>query len=645
MNKSVFITVRTNSSRLKNKALLEIKGKSTIEHLIDRMRNGHNGCMVQGIDNIVLCTTMKKEDDVLCELAVKKGIDYVRGSEKDKLKRWLLACKTYDVDFFVTVDGDDLFCDPHLIELALKQYKRTNTDFIKSSGLAIGAFTYGIKREALEKVCAIKTRDDTEMMWVYFEDTDLFQVEELQNVPDVYKRPQLRMTLDYEDDFKFFDKVISHFGHNRMSFIEITDYLNSNRDIIRFNSYLEKKWKSLQESKTIDVRKNKGWRFTGNEKKYLNEVLDNGFGASETGAMIERLETLFAEKHNQKYAIGFNSGTSTLHTALESFGVGEGDEVIVPALTPAMCGFSIWQTGATPVFADVREDTFLMDMDDVEDKITGKTKAIMPVHIYGLMCDMEQLLNTIKKWPYSLYIVEVCAECFLATDNHNSLAGTIGDVGSWSFENSKHLSSGDGGIVTTNNKVFAKRMRQFGGVGFKNITADSGKVRISRDKFQDPNWERHNVMAYNYRMPELCAAVALAQTENIDEFCEKRIQMGLGYEEVIKDTGTKLLIPQKTPEGYKHSYYTFSALYEGEKYGIPWQSFRKKYIELDGDGIYAAWKTQNREPAFKDIGWGDVPVAEKLQKNLMQFTTNQANELERNIQLYALRSTIEHFDK
>ena len=116
-----------------------------------------------------------------------------------------------------------------------------------------------------------------------------------------------------------------------------------------------------------------------------------------------------------------------------------------------------------------------------------------------------------------------CAQCFLATDNHNRLAGTIGDVGSWSFENSKHLSSGDGGIVTTNNKVFAKRMRQFGGVGFKNITADSGKVRISRDKFQDPNWERHNVMAYNYRMPELCAAVALAQTENIDEFCEKRI--------------------------------------------------------------------------------------------------------------------------
>ena len=225
MNKSVFITVRTSSSRLKNKALLEIKGKSTIEHLIDRMLYGYSGGMIPGIDNIVLCTTTKVEDDVLCELAVKKGIDYVRGSEDDKLSRWLLACKTYDVDFFVTADGDDLFCDPHLIELALKQYKRTNSDFIKSSGLAIGAFTYGIKREALEKVCAIKTNDETEMMWVYFEDTNLFKVEELQNVPDVYKRQTIRMTLDYEDDFKFFYKVISHFGHNRMSFTKIIDCL------------------------------------------------------------------------------------------------------------------------------------------------------------------------------------------------------------------------------------------------------------------------------------------------------------------------------------------------------------------------------------------------------------------------------------
>jgi len=100
------------------------------------------------------------------------------------------------------------------------------------------------------------------------------------------------------------------------------------------------------------MNKNKGWRFTGNERKYLDEVLDNGFGASEDGSMNERLEKKFAKIHDMKYAISANSGTSTLHMALNAFGVGPGDEVIIPALSVAMCGFSVWQCGAIPVFAD-----------------------------------------------------------------------------------------------------------------------------------------------------------------------------------------------------------------------------------------------------------------------------------------------------
>ena len=137
------------------------------------------------------------------------------------------------------------------------------------------------------------------------------------------------------------------------------------------------------------MKMNKGWRFNGNERKYLDEVLGNGFGATETGTMNEKLEKLFAKIHSQKYAITANSGTSTLHMALNSVGVGPGDEVIIPALTVGMCGFAIWQCGATPVFADVCEDTFLLDGYDVEKKISGKTKAVMPVHMYGNMCDMN----------------------------------------------------------------------------------------------------------------------------------------------------------------------------------------------------------------------------------------------------------------
>lgn len=383
---------------------------------------------------------------------------------------------------------------------------------------------------------------------------------------------------------------------------------------------------------------NKGWRFETNERKYLDEVLRSGFGAGESGTFNERLERMFAEKHNQKYAITANSGTSTLHMGLYAGDIKAGDEVLIPTIGPAMTGYSVWQAGATPVYVDVCPDTFLMDAEDAARKITDKTRAMMPVHIYGLMCDMTALMEVANK--HNLHVVEDCAQVMFAHDDKNRIAGTVGHVGSWSFENSKHLSTGDGGIVTTDNEEMATRMRQFGGVGFKNIKASSGKVRIDRNLFQNPNWERHNIMAYNYRLPELCAAVGLAQLEKADWLCELRVLMGDAYTKAIGSN--PLLTPQFVPPGYKHSYYTFGALFNPEL-GVKWEEFRLKYMEFGGDGIFAAWQTVNNEPAFKGVGWGEVPVAEKLQRNLMQFTTNQANESERSMQAEILFKTLEFF--
>ena len=121
-----------------------------------------------------------------------------------------------------------------------------------------------------------------------------------------------------------------------------------------------------------------------------------------------------------------------------------------------------------------------VDIEDVKKKITDKTKAIMPVPIYGQVCDMTSIMKIAEE--HNLYVLEDCAQCFLGTDGEGRIAGTIGDVGSWSFENSKHLSCGDGGIGTTDNPDLAEFIRQFGGVGFKIMTVSSGKVRIDRDK-------------------------------------------------------------------------------------------------------------------------------------------------------------------
>ncbi len=410
------------------------------------------------------------------------------------------------------------------------------------------------------------------------------------------------------------------------------------------------------------VKTSNSWRFRGNEMKYVREVLNSGFGSSTSGNMNQRYERAFAERFGMKFAVTSNSGTSTLHQALMAFGVGPGDEVIVPALTVVMCGYAVIMAGAKPVFADVDSDTFLIDPKDIERKITKRTKAIMPVHLYGQVCDMGAIMRIAKK--HKLFVIEDCAQCYLGTDDRGRLGGTIGDVGSFSTENSKHISTGDGGILITNNEVFAERMRKFGGMGFKNIRALNGQVRKNKDAFQDPEYLRHDTFGHNYRLPEVVAAVGLAQTERIDFLVEKRQQIAAKYLKALR--GCDWVIPQRVPKEYVNSYYTFAVRYEGEKKrGVSWHDFRKKFMEFGGDGIYSAWALVYNEPVMRLIHekgafFPDLPnqakhfkgylkgvkcpVAEKLQPRIMQFTANQGIERDMDLQMSALKKTIAFFD-
>ena len=247
---AILITVRSGSTRLPNKATLKINQKTTIEHLIDRVKGSKLS------DLIILCTTTLPEDDILCNIAKSNNIKYYRVSVKDKLERWKGACEKYNVDFFITADGDDLFCEPELIDLAINQYKNTNADFIRTDEVVCGAFTFGIKYKALKKACEIKDTDDTEMMWVYFTDTGLFNVENLKNIPKEYKRKDVRMTLDYEDDFKFFKAIIEHFGIKEFGLKDILSYIDNNPEISKINYYLEQNWSENQNNNIKLVLKN-----------------------------------------------------------------------------------------------------------------------------------------------------------------------------------------------------------------------------------------------------------------------------------------------------------------------------------------------------------------------------------------------------
>tara|TARA_Y100000591_G_scaffold333291_1_gene375399 strand:+ start:12667 stop:13869 length:1203 start_codon:yes stop_codon:yes gene_type:complete len=393
------------------------------------------------------------------------------------------------------------------------------------------------------------------------------------------------------------------------------------------------------------------WRFDEREYKYIKEVLDSGFASGTSGNMCTRLEQAFAKKFNQKYAITFNSGTTTLHAALWSMGVRYGDEVITTPLTVISCMNAILYCNAIPVFADIDPDTFLIDPKSIKEKITSRTKAIMPVHLYGQVCDMTEIMKIAKE--HNLYVLEDCAQCYLGT-HKGKLGGTIGDVGSWSFENSKHITTGDGGIVTCKDELLGDKLRKAGSQGFRNATAVSGKVRTSKALFQNPEFKRHDELGFMYRLPEVAAAMGLAQIEKLEWFVDKRIQMHEMYKEAI--SGCNWMVPQFTPEGDINSAYAFAVKMINDD--IKWSDFREKYIENGGDGIYAAWSLCYNEdsiPEIKEIlssmglekkfltDNGQCPSAEKVQKEIMQFTTNQKDKFEMEKEAECLYKTVRFF--
>ena len=197
-------------------------------------------------------------------------------------------------------------------------------------------------------------------------------------------------------------------------------------------------------------------RLAGNESNYVLEVLSTEFRSSSGATMMRRLEEAFAKRFESTYAISFVNGTATMHAALEAMSIGPGDEVIVPPLTMSATTFAVLQANATPVFADVDFDTFQIDASSIAERITPRTRAIITVALYGLSPDMDPIMDLAKK--HNLFVIEDNAECFLGKYK-GRLVGTLGHCSSFSFQSSKHLTSGEGGIVLTEDKELAERIR------------------------------------------------------------------------------------------------------------------------------------------------------------------------------------------
>jgi perosamine synthetase len=273
---------------------------------------------------------------------------------------------------------------------------------------------------------------------------------------------------------------------------------------------------------------------SGNEQKYVQECLDTGW-ISGSGKFVNAFEEQFAAFCGAKYGIAVFNGTVALHVALLGLGIGPGDEVIVPDFTYVASPNSVKYCNAVPVFADIDPLTWTLDAEDVARKITPRTKAIMPVHIYGHPTDMQPLLSLARE--HDLKIVEDAAEAHGA-EYRGKRIGSIGDVATFSFYGNKIISTGEGGMIVTNNEQVARLIRQLKGQG---------------QDLQRRYW--FPIIGYNYRMTNIQAAIGLAQFERIDWFIERRIEVAHWYTEYLKDTD--LLLPTQA-EWAKNVFWLYS---------------------------------------------------------------------------------------
>lgn len=329
----------------------------------------------------------------------------------------------------------------------------------------------------------------------------------------------------------------------------------------------------------------------GNEGQYLQQCIDTGWISSE-GPFVNRFEAEFAARLGRKNGIAVANGTAAIDVAVEALGIGAGDEVIVPTFTIISCVLQIIRAGATPVLVDSGPLTWNMDVSQIEAKITDRTKAIMVVHIYGLPVEMDVVVDLCAR--YNLKLIEDAAE-MIGQEYRGQPCGSFGDISTVSFYPNKHITTGEGGMVLTDDDDLAEQCQELRNLCFK------------------PNKRFvHERLGWNFRMTNLQAAVGLAQLERLDEFLEKKRWMGQLYNELFADLpGVQLPLPQAE---YAENIYWVYGLVLDRSLDFNASDMIKKLAAV-GVGCRPFFCPMHQQPILKEMGFfknESYPIAERL---------------------------------
>lgn len=327
-------------------------------------------------------------------------------------------------------------------------------------------------------------------------------------------------------------------------------------------------------------------------KRNVMRALDSGW-LSSAGPAVREFETEFARYLGVKHAITVSSGTAALHVALLSLGVGRGDEVIVPAFTMGATWMAVMHTGAKPVFVDCELETYNIDPKLIEQKITKRTRAIMPVHIYGHAADMDAINKIARK--HKLSVIEDAAEA-LGGEYRGRKCGTLSDVACFSFYANKIVTAGEGGMIVTNNAKWAREASRF-----KDLYHSEKKRFI------------HEKLGYNFRITNLQAAVGAGELQNINKYLKVKQHMAESYHAGLKNI-PGISLPQ-TLAHVKNTFWMYGILIHKSEFGLSRDQLRDKlktHVIDTRDFFYAP----EDQPVLKKIlGRQTFPNTKYLSQN------------------------------
>ncbi|MFZ7144042.1 MAG: DegT/DnrJ/EryC1/StrS family aminotransferase [Bacteroidota bacterium] len=331
----------------------------------------------------------------------------------------------------------------------------------------------------------------------------------------------------------------------------------------------------------------------GNEEKYLLECIRTGWISSE-GPFIKEFEEKFSSYVNRKHGIAVANGSAALDVAVQALQLSPGDEVIMPAFTIISPAQSVVKAGLIPVLVDSDPETWNMNVDLIESKITSKTKAIIVVHIYGLPVDMDPVLALCKK--YNLLLIEDAAEMHGQTYK-GKVCGSFGDISIFSFYPNKHITTGEGGMIVCDSDHLAARCRKLRNLAF------------------EPDGRRfiHFELGWNYRMTNMQAALGLAQLERIEEHIEKKRRIGKLYQEGLSSLKGFQFPKMKT--GYSDNIFWVYALV-ADSQELCESTVEKLAAEKIGTRPFF-W-CMHEQPVFQNMGLFSnekYPVSERLARN------------------------------